>query len=92
MKLNFLVFIGRWTLDALYPYGVSFSFLVFRFWNIRGINPAVAVLTLLTLGDAQTRLALLSLTRKVREIRVRLNISEICEICVFNIIATSVMV
>ena len=37
--------------------------------NIRVINPAVAVLTLLTLGDAQTRLALLSLTRKVREIR-----------------------
>ena len=33
---------------------------------IRLINPAVAVLTLLTLGHAQTRLALLSLTRKVR--------------------------
>jgi hypothetical protein len=23
MKLNFLVFIGRWTLDALYPYGLK---------------------------------------------------------------------
>ena len=34
--------------------------------SIRSINPAVAVLTLLTLGNAQTRLALLSLTRKVR--------------------------
>ena len=34
--------------------------------SIRVINPAVAVLTLLTLGNAQTRLALLSLTRKVR--------------------------
>ena len=34
--------------------------------SIRSINPAVAVLTLLTLGHAQTRLALLSLTRKVR--------------------------
>jgi hypothetical protein len=34
--------------------------------SIRLINPAVAVLTLLTLGNAQTRLALLSLTRKVR--------------------------
>lgn len=33
---------------------------------IREINPAIAVLTLLTLGNAQTRLALLSLTRKVR--------------------------
>ena len=33
--------------------------------SIRSINPAVAVLTLLTLGHAQTRLALLSLTRKV---------------------------
>ena len=34
--------------------------------SIRVINPAVAVLTLLTLGNAQTRLALLSLNRKVR--------------------------
>ena len=40
------------------------SFAIIR--SIRSINPAVAVLTLLTLGNAQTRLALLSLTRKVR--------------------------
>ena len=33
---------------------------------IRLINPAIAVLTLLTLGNAQTSLVLLSLTRKVR--------------------------
>ena len=37
-----------------------------RIREIRVINPAVAVLTLLTLGNAQTSLVLLSLTRKVR--------------------------
>ena len=54
--------------------------------EIREINPAVAVLTLLTLGNAQTRLALLSLTRKVRvqrkrEAPFRMSLDVDCDVC-----------